>query len=121
METQDERTGLKGVGFLFALIGLFLVFVCLKTTGHPTAAAGCGLAGCFALAAATGWFLLRRWRDTGANFSEDSDVQFASAVLLLVLMAPLCLVLARSPLTVILLAPASILVRTFAGKWRPSR
>ncbi|HUB77554.1 MAG TPA: hypothetical protein VMB03_02100 [Bryobacteraceae bacterium] len=37
--------GTRGVGFLFAMIALFLLVVCLQTAGHATLARECGLAG----------------------------------------------------------------------------
>jgi hypothetical protein len=89
MDERGEHTGLIGVGFLFGLISLFLLVVCLQATGHAKLAAGFGLAGSAVLAVLAGWFLLRKWRQAPnlAAFDEDGDVPFCGAVFLLASMA----------------------------------
>ena len=89
MDGRGELAGLTGVGFLFGLISLFLLVVCLKATGHMKMAVECGLAGSAVLAAAAGWVLLRKWRQAPdlAAFDDDGDVPFCGAVFLLALMA----------------------------------
>ena len=89
MADQTEQTGLRGVGFLFAMILLFLAVVALKQTGHFGLAARVGLAGALSLSIGSGWFLLRKWRISGnlEAFQENGDVAFCGAVLLLCLIA----------------------------------
>jgi hypothetical protein len=114
--------GIKGVGFLFGFIAVFLLVACLKQTGHARLAADCGLSGCALLAVGTGAFLLRRWRtvpDT-QSFHEDRDVQFALAVLLLVLIAPLMLAVKSAPALVMLIPAAAIPARKFVRRLRRS-
>jgi lipopolysaccharide export LptBFGC system permease protein LptF len=115
--------GFKGVGFLFGLIFVFLLVVCLQQTGHAKLAAECGLAGCALLAVGTGTFLLRRWRTASDEqaFHDDGDVPFALAVFLLVLLAPLILALGSAPpLTIVLLFAAAIPARKFVKSLRHS-
>jgi hypothetical protein len=123
MDAGAESTGLKGVGFLFGLIFLFLLVVCLKQTGHSAAAAVSGAAGCILLALSTGAFLLQRWRIASdeAEFHADGDVPFALAVFLLVLIAPALLAIRVSPLMITLLLSAAIPVRTFVRSLRHPR
>jgi len=116
--------GFRGVGFLFGLISVFLLVVCLKQTGHAKLAAECGLSGCALLAVGTGSFLLRRWRTASDEqaFHDDADVPFALAVFLLVWIAPPILALSSAPpLTIMLLLAAAIPVRTFVRSLRRSR
>jgi len=114
--------GVKGVGFLFGLIAVFLLVVCLKQTGHARPAAECGLSGGLLLGAGTGAFLLRRWRTAPdeQTFHDDGDVQFALAVLLLVLIGPLMLAINSAPALVMLIPAAAIPVRTFVKSLRRS-
>ena len=72
------------------------------------------------LAVGTGVFLLRRWRtapDT-QSFHDSGDVQFALAVFLLVLIAPLMLAVKSAPALVMLIPAAVIPVSTFAKSLR---
>jgi hypothetical protein len=131
MDDRGAHTGLIGVGFLFGLISLFLLVLCLKQTGHSAAAAGSGLAGSALLAGVTARFLLRRWRTApdAAAFDEDGDVPFSFAVCLLASIA-LAAGLARvaginlsriAPLLAMLLPAAAIPARKFVRSLRRSR
>jgi hypothetical protein len=122
MDAGCESSGLKGVGFLFGLIAIFLLVVCLKQTGHRSMAVECGLSGCALLAAGTGAFLLRRWRTAPdeQTFHDDGDVQFALGVFLLVLIAPLMLAINSAPALVLLIPAAGIPLRTFVRSLRRS-
>ena len=112
--------GFKGVGFLFGLIFVFLLVVCLNQTGHAKSAAECGLAGCALLAVGTGAFLLRRWRTASDEkaFHDDGDVPFALAVFLLVFLAPLILAISSAPMLVMLLLAAAIPARKLVRSLR---
>ena len=120
MDAGAEPIGLKGVGFLFGLISLFLLVACLKQTGHSTAAAASGAAGCIVLALSTGAFLVRRRRAAAddASFHADGDAAFALAVFLLVTMAPALLAVRFSPLLVMLIPAAAVPLRAFAKRPR---
>src|SRR5579863_4982369 len=87
MEQRAELQGLRGVGFLFAMILLFLAVVCLKQTGHADLAGRGGLAGAILLAGGSGWFLLRKRRHPSARPTAelDGDVVFSAAVCLVCL------------------------------------
>ena len=86
MVQRGEQQGLRGVGFLFAMILLFLAVMCLKQTGHADLAEKGGLAGAILLEG-SGWFLLRKSRHPSARKPSDvdGDVAFTGAVLLLCL------------------------------------
>lgn len=111
--------GTRGVGFLFAMIALFLLVVCLEAGGHAELARECGLAGGILLALSTGVFLVRRWRaaENQAAFYEDGDVVFALAVFLLVAAAPVVVASAQKPALALLIPLAVIPARTFARTW----
>jgi vacuolar-type H+-ATPase subunit I/STV1 len=121
MDDRGEHTGLIGGGFLFGLISLFLLMVCLKATGHRELAPGFGLAGSAILAALAGRFLWRKWRTapTIADFEEDGDVQFSLAVFLLATTAPLLIGFAKfAPLMPLVLCAAAIPARMFVKNLR---
>jgi hypothetical protein len=109
---------------LFGLISVFLLVACLRETGHSKMAAEAGLAGGVILAGFSGRFLLRRWRTapTVADFNEDVDVQFALAVFMLVLLAPLVAALSSrwAMLVPLLLSAAAIPARKFVRSLRRS-
>jgi hypothetical protein len=123
MDAHCEKSGLKGVGFLFGMIALVLLVLCLKETRHSAAAIASGLVGDALLLAGTGAFLLRRWRAAADEtaFHEDGDVQFALAVFLLVLIAPLIRAISSAPALVMLIPAAAIPVRTFVKSLRHPR
>jgi hypothetical protein len=81
--------GHRGVGFLFAMILLFLAVVTLKETGRAHLAVRVGFTGALLLTVASGWFLVGKWRSraTATAFGEDGDVAFSGAVFLLCLIA----------------------------------
>ena len=107
--------GVKGVGVLFGFIAVFLLVASLKQTGHASLATECGLAGCAVLAVWTAIFLLRRRRAAPDEqaFHDDGDVQFALAVFLLVLLAPLMRAISAAPVLVMLIPAAAIPARKF--------
>jgi len=115
--------GTRGVGFLFAMIALFLLVVCLKQTGHATLAIDCGVAGSVLLALSTGLFLARRWRsaEDESAFHQDGDVAFALAVFLLVTAVPMVAAAAQKPALLLLVLLAATPARMFVKTLRHRR